>query len=105
MWQRGAGGVVAPVPDLDMRTLQADEDPSSSPEACHRDPGATVVKLERRPLAGNLRHLAEKLHEGDAYRLGVALALESLAEEIDPAPDLCLTSEDRGPCLSAHCSC
>lgn len=39
----------------------------------------------RRTLPDSLRHLAEKLNDpiGDAERLGVALALNSLADEMD----------------------
>jgi hypothetical protein len=71
------------------------------------------VKLERRPLAGRLRYLGEKLMAGDTDRLGVAVALLALADEIDPpflspppeaVSDLCLAPA-AGPCLRARCDC
>lgn len=47
--------------------------------------------IRRRSLPSSLRYLAEKLNEplSDAERAGVALTLNSLADEIDP--------DDAGP--------
>ncbi len=45
-----------------------------------------AVNPKRRSLPGQLRYLAQKLHQGgDGCRLSVAVALEAMADEADNA--------------------
>lgn len=61
--------------------------------------------IRRRSLPNSLRYLAQKLNEplSDAERAGIALTLNSLADEIDPdgagpvRPDEETTTERRAP--------